>query len=131
MLKEICVKQSKGFGLLDYQKTIFTGLGSLDFPTKNFDRSWIAKSGLCSLTEKKFASTVDSFPIVTNVFGIGLSTTSEICMEFRRIISSLTYNFIKFPPKYHETAIAIHSFQKFPKTIIPNIIGAIDGTRRD
>ena len=35
-----------GLGSLDYHKTIFTGLGSVDFPMKKFKRSWIAKSGL-------------------------------------------------------------------------------------
>ena len=30
-----------------------SGLGSLDFPLKRFHRSWIAKSSLRSLTEKK------------------------------------------------------------------------------
>ena len=43
---------NSGLGSLDYQETIFTGLGSLDFPLKKFHRSWIAKSGLWSLTEK-------------------------------------------------------------------------------
>ena len=43
---------NSGLGSLDYPKTIFTGLGSLDFPTKKFHRSWIAKSGLWSLTKK-------------------------------------------------------------------------------
>ena len=34
-----------GLGLLDYQKKFFTGR-SLDFPTKKFHRSLIAKAGL-------------------------------------------------------------------------------------
>ena len=49
-LKKICVKQKKrlwigysGLGLLDHQKTIFTCLGSLNFSTKKFHRSSIAK----------------------------------------------------------------------------------------
>ena len=37
---------NSGLGSPDYHKTIFTGLGSLDFPMKKFHRSWIAKSGL-------------------------------------------------------------------------------------
>ena len=37
---------NSGLGSLDYHKTIFTGLGSVDFPMKKFKRSWIAKSGL-------------------------------------------------------------------------------------
>ena len=36
---------NSGLRSLDYQQTIFTGLGSLDFPTKKFHRSWMAKSG--------------------------------------------------------------------------------------
>ena len=43
---------NSGFKSLDYQKTIFAGLGSLDLLTKKFRRSWIAESGLWSLTEK-------------------------------------------------------------------------------
>ena len=51
---------NSGLGSLDYQKTIFhTGLGSLNFPTQNFHRSWIAKSGLWSLTEKNLLRRVD------------------------------------------------------------------------
>ena len=34
-----------GLRLLDYQKTIFAGLELLDFSTKKFCRSWIAKLG--------------------------------------------------------------------------------------
>ena len=37
---------NSGLGSLDYHKTIFTGLGSVDFPMKKFKRSWITKSGL-------------------------------------------------------------------------------------
>ena len=43
---------NSGLGSLDYQKTIFPGLGSLDISMKKFHRSWIARSGLWSLTEK-------------------------------------------------------------------------------
>ena len=35
--------------------------------------------------------------------------------------------FIKFPQNGQETAIAIHRFQAFTNSIIPNIVGAIDG----
>ena len=37
---------NSGLGLLNYQKTIFTGLGSLDISNMKFRRSWIPKSSL-------------------------------------------------------------------------------------
>ena len=40
------------------RKQYLPGLGSLDFPMKKFHKSWIAKWGLWSLTEKKFAAAI-------------------------------------------------------------------------
>ena len=56
--------QKKGLGSviqvldrwMDHQKTMFISLASLDFSTRKFCRSWVAKSGLWSLTKKKFSS---------------------------------------------------------------------------
>ena len=72
-------------------------------------------------------STGNSFRTVSKVFGVGLSTSSEICMEFCRIMSKLAHNFIKFSQNGQETAIAIRRFQAFTNSIIPNIVGIIDG----
>ena len=67
-------------------------------------------------------STGNSFRTISKVFGIGLSTSSEICMEFYRILSKLANDFIKFPKNDQETAIAIRRFQAFTNCIIPNIL---------
>ena len=65
---------------------------------------------------------------VSKIFGIGLSTSSEMCMVFCRILLKLPHNFIKFPQNGQEAAIAIRRFQAFTNSIIPNIVGGNDGT---
>ena len=72
--------------------------------------------------------TGNSFRTVSKIFGIGLSTSSEVCMVFCRILLKLTHNFIKFPQNGQETAIAIRRFQAFTNSIIPNIVGVNNGT---
>ena len=49
-------------------------------------------------------------------------------MVFCTILSKLAHNFIKFPQNGQETAIAIHRSQAFTNSIIPYIVGVIDGT---
>ena len=74
---------NSGLRLLDYQKTIFTGLELLDFPAKEFHRSWIAKSGLSSLTEKK------NWPYIILSFDLTHPTQHGLFISNKRRISSL------------------------------------------
>ena len=76
-------------------------------------------------------STGNSFQTVSKVFGTGLSTSSEICMKFCRIMSKLPHNFIKFPQNDQETALAMRRFQAITNSIIMNIVGVINRTCRD
>ena len=48
-------------------------------------------------------------------------------MQFFKLMLKLAHNFIKFFQNGQETAIAICSFQAFANSIIPNIVGLIDG----
>ena len=72
--------------------------------------------------------TGNSFQTVSKVFGTGLSTSSEICMKFCRIMSKLPHNFIKFPQNDQETALAMRRFQAITNSIIMNIVGVINRT---
>ena len=67
-------------------------------------------------------STGNSFRTVSKVFGIGLSTSSEIWMEFCRIMSKLAHNFIKFPQNGQEIAITIRRFQAFTNDLFSPMI---------
>ena len=70
----------------------------------------------------------NSFRTVSKTMAIGKSTAVEITKEFCHELSRLGKHFIKFPSTRRETAEAILKFKEIEKCVIPQAIGAIDGT---
>ena len=72
--------------------------------------------------------TRNSLFTVSKVFSIGLSSSSQICMELCKIMLKLVHDFIKFPQNGQETGIAICRFQKLTNIAIPIIVAVINET---
>ena len=70
----------------------------------------------------------NSFRTVSKTMAIGKSTAVSITKEFCQGLSQLGPHFIRFPSSRRETAEAILKFREIEKCVIPQAIGAIDGT---
>ena len=73
-------------------------------------------------------STGNSYRTISKVFGIGKSTVIKLFQEFVRELLMLSPEFIKFPKTALETCTAIKAFQESTDCVIPQALGAIDGT---
>ena len=73
-------------------------------------------------------STGNSYRTISKVFGIGKATVIAICRDFNNELTRVAHQFINFPENGRETGTAIQSFQRFCNCVIPQVLGAIDGT---
>ena len=73
-------------------------------------------------------STGNSYRTVSKVFGIAKSTVVKIVHDFCSELCSISHQFIKFPNNAIETASEIQSFKVMTGCVIPQVLGAIDGT---
>ena len=86
----------------------------------------IQKRVACALWQ---LSTGNSYRVVSNVFGVGRSTVSQIMKEFCKILCKKSSRFKKFPKTRMEVALEIQKFQDSVNCKIPQTVGGIDGTR--
>ena len=56
---------------------------------------------------------------------------AKIVYEFCESIFEEAGQFIKFPANGHETALEIKKFSYFTQTVLPKVVGVIDGTNVD
>ena len=73
-------------------------------------------------------STGNSYRTVSKVFGIAKSTVVKIVNNFCAEICNISPQFIKFPKNAVETASQIQRFKVMTACVIPQVLGAIDGT---
>ena len=73
-------------------------------------------------------STGNSCRATSKVFGIGLSTACKSLAEFCTAVCHLAPQFISFPKNGRETPRKIQKFRVFTECLIPQVVGAIDGT---
>ena len=73
-------------------------------------------------------STGNLYRATSKVFGIGLSTACKLLDEFYSAVFHLAPQFISFPKNGRETAREIQKFRVFTECLIPQVVGAIDGT---
>lgn len=70
----------------------------------------------------------NSFRTIAKTMAIGKSTAVEITKKFCHELSRLGPHFIRFPVSRRETAEAMLKFKEVENCIIPQALGAIDGT---
>ena len=73
-------------------------------------------------------STGNSYRTVGKVFGLGKSTVVKIVNTFCLELFRIAPQFIKFPNNGIETASEIQRFKVTTECVIPQVLGAIDGT---
>ena len=73
-------------------------------------------------------STGNSYRTVSKVFGIAKSTVVKIVNNFCAEICNISPQFIKFPKNAVETASQIQRFKVMTECVIPQVVGAIDGS---
>ena len=76
-------------------------------------------------------STGNSHRATSKVFGIGLSIACKLLAEFCTAVCHQTPQFILFHKNGEETAWEIQKFRVFTECLIPQVVGAIDGTHVD
>ena len=84
--------------------------------------------------EKRIAVTVWSlstgnlYRATSEVFGISLSTACKLLAEFCTAVCHVAPQFISFPKNSREIAWEKQKFRVFTERLIPQFVGAIDGT---
>ena len=84
--------------------------------------------------EKRIAVTVwslstgNSYRTTSKVFGISLSTACKLLVEFCTAVCPLAPKFISFPKNGREIAREKQKFRVSTERLIPQFVGAIDGT---
>ena len=73
-------------------------------------------------------STGNSYRTVSKVFGVSKSVSLGILKAFCVEVVRIADRFISFPRSGPQTAMEIQKFNVFTGTILPQIVGAIDGT---
>ena len=73
-------------------------------------------------------ATGNSYRSISKVFGIGLTSVAKIVYEFCESIFEEVGQFIKFPANGHKTALEMEKFSYFTQTVLPQVVGVLDGT---
>ena len=73
-------------------------------------------------------ATSNSYRSINKVFGIGLTSVAKIVYEFCESVFEESGQFIKFPANGHDTALEIEKFSYLTQTVLPQVVGAVDGT---
>ena len=76
-------------------------------------------------------ATGNSYRATNKIFIIGLSTACKLLAELCTAVCHLDPEFISFPKNSGETAREIQKFRVFTECLIPQVVGAIDGTHVD
>ena len=76
-------------------------------------------------------ATGNSYRATSKIFIIGLSTACKLLAELCTAVCHLAPQFISFPKNSTETAREIQKFRVFTECLIPQVVGAIDGTHVD
>ena len=76
-------------------------------------------------------ATGTSYRATSKIFIIGLSTACKLLAELCTAVCHLAPQFISFPKNSTETAPEIQKFRVFTECLIPQVVGAIDGTHVD
>ena len=73
-------------------------------------------------------ATGNAYRVVAKIFGVGISTVSDLVGQFCAIHTAVAPNYIKFPSDAAETSVMIDLFQLSTGCPIPQVVGAIDCT---
>ena len=73
-------------------------------------------------------ATSNSYRSISKVFGIGLTSVAKIVYEFCESVFEESGQFIKFPANGHDRALEIEKFSYLTQTVLPQVVGTIDGT---
>ena len=73
-------------------------------------------------------ATGNAYRVISKVFGVSMSTVSNVVLEFCTVLSLIVSQHIKFPDTAAETSVMIDLFQITTNCPIPQIVGCLDCT---
>lgn len=73
-------------------------------------------------------STGNSYRVVAKAFGVGIKSVHVILLEFCYTLKIMSGHYIRFPTTEVETSLEILKFKNMTGTVIPQVVGCIDGT---